>query len=117
MYTQYAFLDKEIVIIVDISNGLNIMSYFGHIVPHSFRIVPHSYLCEVSIETPSVFTHRKLASLKKNTDRCFYYVSWLFDDYKKYRGINPLFEQSLKNFTMCYYEKTICNYVSIVFDD
>ena len=65
MYTQYAFLDKEIVIIVDISNGLNIMSYFGHIVPHSFRIVPHSYLCEVSIETPSMFTHRKLASLKK----------------------------------------------------
>jgi len=50
MYAQYAFLDKEIVIIVDIrSNGLNIMSYFGHIVPHSFHIVPH----------------RKLASLKK----------------------------------------------------
>ena len=34
------------------------MSYFGHIVPHSF-------LCKVSIETPAVFTHRKLASLRK----------------------------------------------------
>ena len=34
------------------------MSYFGHIVPHSF-------LCEFSIETPSVFTHRKLVSLLK----------------------------------------------------
>jgi hypothetical protein len=57
-----------------ISNGLNIMSYFKHIVPHSFHIETHSFSCKVSIETPAVFTHRKLASLKKNTDRYFYYV-------------------------------------------
>ena len=49
----------------DISSGLDIMSYFGHIVPHSFYIVPHSFLCKVSIETPAVFAHRKLAGLKK----------------------------------------------------
>ena len=45
-------------VVSPLRNGLNIMSYFKHIVPHSF-------LCKVSIETPAVFTHRELANLLK----------------------------------------------------
>ena len=37
-----------------LSNGLNIMSYFGHIEIIVFHIVPHSFILKVYIETPAV---------------------------------------------------------------
>jgi len=47
------------------------MSYFGPTCGrqahsnHSVYIVTYSFLCKFHIETPSVFTHRKLVSLSK----------------------------------------------------